>query len=163
MADWQVAPLQALSPRDVFDFLELRSIIFVVEQDCVYQDPGHEDRHPETLHMLLRDGGGSLIAYARLLPPGLDGKEPAIGRVVCAAEHRGRGLGHDLMDRAVECIESVWPGHSIRLHGQTHLQDFYAEHGFAAVAASYLLDGIPHVDMLRPVPFLPDNQKEKTP
>ena len=149
---WRVCTLAELSAGDVLDIMELRSVVFVVEQDCVYQDPGDEDRHMETRHQMLRNAKGELIAYARLLPPGLDGAEPAIGRVICAAGERGRGLGHELMECAIEWVERLWPAMSIRLHAQTYLLDFYGRHGFVAQGEPYLLDGLDHQEMLRLAP-----------
>ncbi|MCA9000807.1 MAG: GNAT family N-acetyltransferase [Planctomycetes bacterium] len=146
-----VATLPQLTPTDLLDALELRARVFVVEQNCVYLDPGDEDRHPQTRHVLLRTPAGALVAYARLIPPGLEGPEPLIGRVVCDPNWRGKGVGHWLMGVSREHIASLWPGLAIRLHAQTYLQSFYVGHGFEPSGEVYLLDGIEHIEMVRPV------------
>lgn len=146
---WTVSRFAALSAADVFDLLELRSRVFVVEQQCVYQDPTPEDRHAETRHVLGRSPQGELIAYARLLAPGVDGPEVAIGRVVTDDARRGQGLGHALLQRCLEAIDRVWPTEPVHLHAQVYLLDFYHAHGFRVVGEPYPLDGIEHQDMRR--------------
>ncbi len=144
---WRAGRLEQLQPGEVLDLLELRSQVFVVEQDCVYLDPGPEDRHPQTLHLMGRNAQGSLVAYARLLAPGVDGEGVAIGRVVTASAERGQGWGHELMEHALATIARTWPGQGVHLHAQVYLLDFYRRHGFYPVGAVYPLDGIDHQDM----------------
>ncbi|MCP5022319.1 MAG: GNAT family N-acetyltransferase [bacterium] len=151
----QIATLDQLSAADMLDLLELRAKVFVLEQDCVYQDPGEEDRLPETRHILLRDPEGHLAAYIRLLGPGGDGPEPLISRVVSDPALRGQGLGHRLMLLALEQVGMLWPGLSIRLHAQTYLEEFYRSHGFEPLGDVYLLDGLDHIEMVRPVTLAP--------
>ncbi|MDF1836801.1 MAG: GNAT family N-acetyltransferase [Planctomycetota bacterium] len=145
----RVATIAELSAVDMLDILELRSRVFVVEQNCVYQDPGPEDRHPATLHLMLHNIEGKLAAYARLLAPGVDGNEPAIGRVVNDPDQRGKGLGKLLMGHSMQQVESHWPGQPMRLHAQTYLEKFYRGFEFQPVGEVYLLDGIDHVEMVR--------------
>ncbi len=146
----RAATIGELSATDMLDLLELRARVFVVEQDCVYQDPGPEDRHPATLHLMLHNSEGKLAAYARLLAPGVDGNEPAIGRVVNDPDQRGQGLGKLLMDHSIQQVESHWPGQPTRLHAQTYLEKFYRGFRFEPVGDVYLLDGIDHIEMVRP-------------
>ncbi len=145
----QVATLKQLTAADMLDALELRAKVFVLEQNCVYQDPGEEDRLTETRHVLLRNPDGHLAAYARLIPPGVDGPQPLIGRIVSDPALRGQGLGHKLMHLSLEQIEKLWPGLGIRLHAQTYLEAFYKGHGFAPFGDVYLLDGLDHIEMMR--------------
>ena len=145
---WQTARFADLSARDVWDLLDLRSQVFVVEQDCVYQDPTPEDHHPESWHLLAREASGRLVGYARVIAPGAEGPEMFLGRFVTHRECRGQGLGHALVRRALELGRSRWPQAAIRLHAQTYLLDFYRSHGFEGVGEPYPLDGIPHQDML---------------
>ena len=142
--DW--LQIDALQPLDVYQLLQLRSRVFVVEQACVFLDADGLD--PACVHGLWREGP-ALLATARLAPPGLKHPRPAIGRVVTAPEARGRGLGRALMEAALAEVARRWPGQGAYLSGQRHLERFYASLGFAAVGAPYDEDGIPHLDMLR--------------
>ncbi|MGE0707280.1 MAG: GNAT family N-acetyltransferase [Planctomycetota bacterium] len=145
---WRCLPLAALTPHELYRVLDLRTRVFVVEQTCPYRDTDGLDLDPGALH-LLGERGQALVAYARLLPPGLAYPEPAIGRVVTAPEARRGGLGKALMLRAIEEVEARWPG-PIQIGAQRYLERFYGELGFAPVGEPYLEDGIPHVHMIRP-------------
>jgi len=145
---WLSKPFAGLSNRQVYELLALRCAVFVVEQQCHYQDSDGLDLLPETLH-LLGYRGGQLLAGARLLPPGVSGPEPAIGRVCTAAEIRGTGLGHALLRRAIDAGSQRWPGQPLYLAAQAHLGGYYRRHGFVAVTDPYLEDGIPHIGMRR--------------
>jgi ElaA protein len=146
---WTCLPFEALDPHRLYALLRLRVDVFVVEQACAYPELDGRDSHPQALH-LLGERSGRLLAYARLLPPGLGFDTPAIGRVVTAQSARGGGLAHALMREAIECCTQRWPGQPITLGAQAHLQRFYAAHGFELCSEGYLEDGIPHVDMRRP-------------
>lgn len=146
---WTLAPFAALSAHALYDLLQLRSEVFVVEQACPYLDPDGKDRHPDARHLSGIDERGGLLAYCRLLPPDLAFPEPSIGRVVVAPAERGRGLAHALMREALGQCAQLWPGSALMLGAQQHLAGFYAAHGFAVVSEMYLEDGIPHVDMRR--------------
>ena len=136
-----------LSVTDLYALLRLRAEVFVVEQDCAYQDIDGLDG--ESLH-LLYTFGDDLVAYARVLPPGLDFADAsAIGRVVTAPAYRRRGLGRPLMREAVACCERLHPGHPIKLHAQTYLLAFYREFGFEPYGEEFLEDGLPHYFMER--------------
>ncbi|HPF13137.1 MAG TPA: GNAT family N-acetyltransferase [Planctomycetota bacterium] len=148
----RAATLDELGPREVWELYRLRARVFVVEQQCFYLDPDDADGHDQTRHVLARSASGTLAGYLRVLPPGLDAHEPVIGRVVCAPEVRGQGLGHRLVQSALALVADLWPGTAVRLHAQTYLEAFYQSHGFDPVGESYLLDGIPHLEMLRPKP-----------
>ncbi len=144
---WTCCALDALSARELYALLKLRSEVFVVEQRCIYLDPDGQDI--EALHLLGRDAAGTLQACARLLPAAAG---PWIGRVLTAPTARGAGQGRALMQRAIaECLQR-WPGQAISLSAQAHLQGFYASLGFAPVSAVYDEDGIPHIDMRREPP-----------
>jgi ElaA protein len=147
----QVLTLAEMTAAQMLDVLELRSKVFVVEQNCVYQDPGDEDRHPETRHVLLLDAQGNTVAYVRLLAPGVDGPDPVIGRVVSPATPPGRGRPQELMRQALAQVDRLWPKRDIRLHAQTYLERFYQGHGFEPRGEVYLLDGIDHIEMVRAV------------
>lgn len=143
---WTCLPFAELSTQQLYDLLALRSEVFVVEQQCVFLDIDGVD--PQTWHLLGHGDDGRLLAYARLLPPGLKAAEDAvIGRVVTAPAARSGGVGRALMAEAVAQCERLWPGHAITLHAQAHLQRFYAGFGFAPVGEQYMEDGIPHQEM----------------
>ncbi|MDE1951037.1 MAG: GNAT family N-acetyltransferase [Burkholderiales bacterium] len=148
---WGWQRFAELGVDNLYDALALRCRVFVLEQGP-YQDPDGLDRG--AWHLLGRSTGdageGGLIAYLRLVDPGLKYAEPSIGRVVTAAEWRGRGLGRRLVAEGVAGCARLWPGRAIRISAQAHLERFYAGFGFAAVGAPYLEDGIPHLEMLRP-------------
>ena len=132
--------------QELYDLLQLRSEVFVVEQDCVYQDIDGKDK--DALH-LLGYKNEVLVAYTRCFPPGAYFKEPAIGRVLVRRSERMNSYGHEIMKASVEALESRYPGSPIKLSAQTYLQAFYESHGFHKAGEGYLEDGIPHIPMLK--------------
>lgn len=142
---WLLRNYDNLSKEQLYNILQLRSEVFVVEQDCVYQDIDYHDQ--DSWHLLC-SGEKKLMAYARILPPGLHYEEVAIGRVVTHPDTRGTGLGKLLMKHAISACEDVFGKTNIRIEAQTHLIPFYSEFGFTVESESYLLDGIPHTEML---------------
>lgn len=147
---WQSLRFAELGTVQLYALLKLRSDVFVVEQRCAYPELDGKDTDPGVLHLLGTTATGELAAYLRALPPGLSYPEPSIGRVVIGGAFRGSGLAHVLLQHGLQLAHAHWPGSAIQLGAQTHLQAFYAAHGFAPASAPYLEDGIPHLDMLRP-------------
>lgn len=145
---WRVQRFAELSGPELYAILAARSAVFVVEQDCPYQDVDGKD--PAAVHLSGWTDELGLVAYARILPPGMRFAEPAIGRVLTSAPVRGAGLGRAVMRRAVETVESHFPGRPIRISAQHYLERFYREFGFETVRGPYPEDGIPHLEMLRP-------------
>jgi ElaA protein len=148
---WSVTEGPDLETDILYDVLALRSAVFVVEQQCAYQDIDGLDLLEGTRHLIgcEPDVGFDIAAYARILPPRGAASTPRIGRVVVAGQARGRQLGRQLMERALACCAEHWPGEAVELGGQAHLARFYESLGFAAVGAPYDEDGIPHVWMRR--------------
>jgi ElaA protein len=148
---WRCLPFDALLPRTLYALLQLRSEVFVVEQACSFQDLDGADQ--ASMHLLgerSRPGGEpELLAYTRLVPPGLKYVEASIGRVVTAPITRGTGLGHALMAESIRMLHSLWGVQPIRIGAQAHLQAFYRQHGFESVGDLYDEDGIPHTEMIR--------------
>jgi ElaA protein len=150
--DWQFKTFAALSLQELYALLQLRSQVFVVEQQCIYQDMDSGDLH--AMHLLGRSEG-KLLACARCFAPGVlfeqgaQYSEASIGRVVTHSSLRGQGAGHALMREAIAQMQSLWGTHNIRISAQAHLKDFYHQHGFAVVGAAYDEDGIPHLPMVR--------------
>jgi ElaA protein len=147
---WRLARFDELSPRDVHDLFQARAAVFVVEQACAFQDLDGVD--PECWHLLGRSGaaGARLVAYCRLVPPGVKYAEPSIGRVVTVSDVRRTGLGRILMREALAAAAKLWPGRPIRIGAQQRLERFYSDFGFATASAPYDEDGILHVEMVRP-------------
>ena len=144
---WRLHPWDALTARQAYTVLQLRSAVFVLEQQCLYADMDGLDL--QALHVL-GYAGDALVAYARCWQ---DEQNCAhIGRVVTASDARGQGLGHDLMRQALVAVASHWPGAPVLLGAQAHLAAFYAQHGFASNGPSYVEDGIPHIPMRRATP-----------
>ena len=143
---WRWQRFEDLGVDGVYDMLALRAKVFILEQGP-YLDPDGADRHG--WHLLGRDESGALIAYLRLLDPGVKFDEPSIGRVVVEAGLRGQGVGHGLVREGIARSSVLWPKQAIRISAQAHLQRFYRSHGFETVSGEYLDDGIPHVDMRR--------------
>jgi ElaA protein len=145
---WVVRPFAELSVREFHDAVVLRERVFVVEQNCVYQDVDGKD--PKATHVLgFQDG--RCVAAARFFAGGVRFNEPSIGRVVSAPDLRRTGIGRELMRRAIDACELRYPGQGIRISAQSYLVPFYESFGFRVVAdvEEYLEDGIPHREMSR--------------
>lgn len=144
---WYCLAFADLNVDQLYDLLKLRADVFVVEQACAYGDLDEHDRHPETRHLLGVEQG-KLIAYLRLLPPHATYDSCAIGRLVVAPTHRGKGIAHRLLTQGLNQARRQWLNASeLHLGAQAHLQAFYQQHGFIEFSAEYLEDGIPHIDM----------------
>jgi len=145
---WQIHHHRDLSKHDLYAALRLRTQVFVVEQQCPYQEVDGLDLQGDTRHLLGWDGN-QLVAYLRLLDPALNDGDVVIGRVVIAEAARGTGLGHALMEQALAACARQWPGVAVYLSAQAHLQGYYGRYGFSAVTDEYLEDGIAHIGMRR--------------
>jgi ElaA protein len=146
--DWRVGRFSELSPVELARIYRARQQVFVVEQQCIYLDADELDE--VAWHIAAWSPAEVLpLAYARLVRPGAKYAEPAMGRVLTTGAARGSGLGRELVRRAIEHAELVYPGQALRISAQERLLRFYAEFGFVGVGAGYLEDGIPHVEMLR--------------
>jgi ElaA protein len=143
---WSWQRFAELGADGVYDMLALRARAFILEQGP-YLDPDGADRF--AWHLLGRNESGDLLAYLRVVDPGVKFDEPSIGRVVVDAAIRGQGRGHVLMREGVARCAQAWPGRANRIGAQSHLQRFYQRHGFEPVTPEYIEDGIPHVQMLR--------------
>lgn len=134
-----------LSPFELYNILQLRNEVFAVEQQCVY--PDMDDKDQVSYHLLGRNAD-KLLAYTRLIPPGISYKEPSIGRVVTSPSIRRSGEGRILMEKSIQLVNERFPGHPIRIGAQLYLQKFYASLGFLPCSDIYLEDGIEHIEML---------------
>ena len=143
--DWQLREFDGLGVHVLYELLALRQRVFCVEQDCVYLDCDGKDLR--SLHLLGRDVEGRLVAYARLLAPGISFDEASIGRVATHPDVRRGGLGRRLMVEAISRARTAFGGSPIRIGAQRYLQHFYESLGFTVASAPYDEDGIPHVEM----------------
>lgn len=144
--EWQIKPYADLSTNEFHDIIALRMKAFVVEQNCAYLDLDGKDK--KCYHLICRDGLGEVVATARILPQGLSYDEVAIGRVVIDDTIRGKGVGHELMERCMKYAEAEFGKVPIRISAQKHLEDYYGKHKFVSTGKEYLEDDIPHVEML---------------
>jgi ElaA protein len=144
---WSILHFRDLSVQQLYDILALRTAVFVVEQNCPYQEVDEKD--PSAYHVFAYSKGGELIAVSRVLPPGISYKEASLGRVAIKKSYRGKGLAHLLNEKTIAFIESHLKEKNIRISAQSHLKAFYEKHGFIQVSEEYLEDDIPHIEMLR--------------
>ena len=149
--EWTLTAFNAMSVQALYDVMQLRSEVFVVEQHCVFQEVDGAD--PLAMHLLGRLNG-QLVAYARCFPAGVKFSEASMGRVVTRRQSRGSGLGDLLIRQTLSSVSSLWGTQAIRIGAQAHLSRFYSRHGFVDVGVSYIEDGINHLEML----WLPNAQ-----
>ncbi len=142
---WKFNYYNELSIDELYAILQLRSEVFVVEQNCIYQDADSKDS--TSFHLSGWDGG-TLVAYCRILPPGASYKEASIGRVVSSPHYRNKGYGKQLMKEAIIHTLTQFNCKTIKISAQLYLQKFYEQLGFLQISESYLEDNIPHIEML---------------
>lgn len=147
MPDWVWRSFSELTVDELYDILALRQTVFAVEQNCAYLDADGSDRRSR--HLYARDTSGLMVAYLRLVEPGVKYDEPSIGRVITHPSVRGTGLGRELMAEGVRGAGDHYPGAAIRIGAQKWAERFYRSLGFEAVGKEYIEDDIPHVEMLR--------------
>lgn len=143
--NWQLKSFTELTPEELYRLLVLRSEVFVVEQACVYQDLDGKDQR--AMH-LMGWRNNELVAYARLLPPGISYETASIGQVATSPAVRGMGIGRLLVGKAMETVREVFGAAAVTISAQAHLEAFYNAWGFVAQGVTYLEDGIPHVEMI---------------
>ena len=141
-----VKTFSELTIHELHDLMQLRSQVFVVEQDCVYQDIDGKDRKAL---QILGFHDSKLGAYARCFSPGLYFEEAAIGRIVVDEDYRSAGYGDEIVQASIKAIEAHYTSGNIKLSAQTYLIRFYEKHSFIAEGPEYLEDGIPHIAMVK--------------
>ena len=142
----EVKKFKDLSLSELYDILQLRSEVFVVEQDCVYQDIDGKDS--EALHVI-GFKNQKIVAYTRCFKPGFYFEEAAIGRVVVKKSERKFGYGHEIMKASDRAIQQYYNTSNIKLSAQQYLIKFYEFHGYTTTGEGYLEDGIPHIAMVK--------------
>ena len=150
---WSCKAFNSLTPDELYSILQLRNEVFVVEQNCVFQDCDDKDQQSqhfmgwsEELHP---EQQNKLIAYTRLMPAGLAYEEISIGRVVTSPSIRSKQIGKELMVRSIEKLHELFGNLPIKIGAQLYLKQFYGSLGFTQCSEVYLEDGIEHIKMIR--------------
>ncbi len=141
---WKTKTFYELSTQELYQILRLRSEVFVVEQNCVYQDIDNKDQKALHLFGIVE---GEIIAYSRLFKPGDYFEFSSIGRVVVDEKFRDKNFGHELIDQSILEINNRFKVHNITISAQLYLKKFYEFHGFITTSEMYLEDDIPHIEM----------------
>lgn len=175
MITWTIKQFNDLVPHELYAILRLRTEVFVVEQACVFQDmdnkdqvswhlmgyaplpgakpaieePGSLPASPVSVTEQGSDPGMGLVAYTRLVPPGVSYAYPSIGRVVTAPAVRGSGMGKLLMEKSIRELRGLFGDSPIRIGAQLYLKKFYEAFGFEQSSIIYDEDGIDHIEMTR--------------
>lgn len=146
---WQCAKFPELSASQLYAILATRSEVFVVEQNCVYQDIDGLDL--DCLHLIAWTKAQEVAAYLRIVPPGLKYPEVSLGRVITSGAARAGGIGKQLLAKGMEQIQANYPDQAVRIQAQAYLEKFYQSFGFVTVSDVLLEDGISHFMMLKSV------------
>ncbi|MBP2100233.1 GNAT family N-acetyltransferase [Enterococcus rivorum] len=141
--NYVVKPFSELSTKEFFEIVKLRIAVFVVEQNCPYQEVDEEDE--TAIHTWLEEDN-DIVGYTRILD---HGETVVMGRVIVNPAYRGKKLGKKLVDNTLNVIEETYPGKDIIIGAQAHLIDFYESAGFEVISDIYLEDDIPHIQMKR--------------
>ncbi|MDP5105498.1 MAG: GNAT family N-acetyltransferase [Polaribacter sp.] len=144
--EFQIKSFSELNTTELYNILQLRSEVFVVEQDCVYQDIDFKDQ--KALHVFGYKVD-KIVAYTRIFKPGDYFENASIGRVVVKDSERTYGYGHDLMKASIKAIKDNFNETKITISAQKYLKKFYETHQFVQVGEEYLEDGIPHIKMIK--------------
>jgi ElaA protein len=148
MINWSFKKFDNLTPNELYSVLQLRNEVFVVEQNCVFQDADNKDQDS---HHLMGWDNEMLVAYSRIVPLGIAYDSfPSIGRVVTSPKLRRAGIGKILMKESIEQLQKLFGASSIKLGAQLYLKGFYESFGFEQSSDVYMEDGIPHIEMIRP-------------
>jgi len=146
MLSIEIKTFKQLSTEELYAILQLRSEVFVVEQNCVYQDIDYKDQ--KALHVL-GFKKKKLVAYTRIFKPGDYFENASIGRVVVNENERRFKYGYDIMNASIDAISNYFNTSIIKISAQEYLRNFYNNLGFKQVGEPYLEDGIPHIAMMR--------------
>ena len=146
--EWRFKSFEGLTKTELHEMMILRQQVFVVEQDCPYQDADEKDKDS---HHLIGYINGVLVAYLRLVKPGISYVEMSFGRIVTAKSHRGTGLGVALMKEGIKQSITLYGTSKNRISAQSHLLPFYQKFGFESTGKEYLEDDIPHTEMIKTI------------
>lgn len=144
--EFKIKPFEALTTHELYQLLQLRTEVFVVEQDCVYQDMDGKDLKA---NHVLGFYNKIIVACTRVFDAGDYFEQASIGRVVISQKFRDRKWGYDLMNTSIKAVETLYNKTEITISAQEHLEKFYGNLGFVKTSEMYLEDGIPHIEMKR--------------
>ncbi|KPH11900.1 GNAT family N-acetyltransferase [Chryseobacterium sp. ERMR1:04] len=144
---WKIKTFEEFTVPELYNLLKARSEVFVVEQNCVYLDADGYDQ--QAIHVWAEEEDGEILAYCRVFDKGIKFEETSLGRVITTQKGRGRSLGKQLIQYAVETIENRYHTSEIRISAQDYLLKFYGDFGFIDTGKKYLEDDIPHTEMIR--------------
>ena len=147
LQQWKVCSYDDLSKQELHQLMILRQNVFIVEQNCPYKDADNKDFNSH--HLMRFNENTQIIAYLRIVAPGISYKEVSLGRIVTDKDNRGTGLGIELMKMGLQFTESIYGKVDIRISAQTHLVPFYKKFDFESTGKQYLEDDIPHTEMIR--------------
>lgn len=143
---WKLySSFEDFSPRHLYEVLKLRQNIFIIEQNCIYDDIDGLD--PDSEHLLLLEPNESLVGYLRIVPSGVKFEEHSLGRIAVHKSHRRKGVGRNLVLKGIEIVSETG-AQSIKIEAQAHLENFYGDIGFETVSEIYEVDEIPHLQMI---------------
>ncbi|WP_027623053.1 GNAT family N-acetyltransferase [Clostridium lundense] len=142
--NWKIKRFEELSVAEIYEILKERNEVFIVEQQCPYNDADEKDKNA---YHLFCEKQGKIIAYIRILDKGISYDEISIGRVLVHKQYRGNGLARQLMTKGIDYIENVLVENKIRISAQKYLIKFYESLGFKTVSSVYFEDNIPHIEM----------------
>ncbi|MCF0049815.1 GNAT family N-acetyltransferase [Dyadobacter chenwenxiniae] len=146
--NWNFKTFEALSKQELYEILRIRNEVFVVEQRCCYPDLDGKDQKS---HHLCGFRDDNLLAYARILPPGVSYEFASIGRIVVSGQGRGMGYGIELLNESIKKVEELYGKTIIRIGAQLYLKRFYGSFGFVQSSGIYLEDDIEHIEMTRQI------------
>ncbi|MBS1597484.1 MAG: GNAT family N-acetyltransferase [Bacteroidetes bacterium] len=142
---WICKKFDELTPRELYAIMQLRNEVFVVEQNCVFQDADNKDQ--SCYHMMCMQDD-KLIAYARIVPAGISYSETSIGRVVTSPSARGTGIGNMLLRKTLDTIISLYGKVPLKIGAQLYLKKFYESFAFKQTSDIYIEDDIQHIEMM---------------
>jgi len=146
MINWFIKRFDDLSLHELYAILQLRNEVFVIEQNCVYPDLDNKD---QPAYHLMGWKNDILIAYTRIIPPGVSCPEPSIGRVATSPSARGEGIGRQIMEKSIEHIYKTYGTTPVKISAQLYLKKFYTDLGFSPTSDVYLEDGLDHIEMVK--------------
>ena len=146
MINWSLKKFDDLGVQELYAILRLRSEVFVVEQNCVFQDMDNKD---QSSYHLMGWENNVLVAYTRIVPPGVAYEFCSIGRVITSRAARGGGVGKLLMEKSIQEANHLFGKVPIKIGAQLYLKEFYTLFGFKQSSDTYDEDGIDHIEMIR--------------
>lgn len=142
--DIKIKSYDELNKTELYEILRARTAVFVVEQQCPYQEVDNKDQY--AIHVMGIEKG-QLLAYTRIFNAGDNTPEASIGRVLVATSHRNKGLGREIMKASLEAVKTRLKRNTVAVSAQRYLEKFYEDLGFQIIGNPYLEDGIPHIKM----------------